>query len=583
MPQNWIIRWRCPGEASSDPGSKRRRSPFVGAGIAGGAPVPSAIGMQPIAGRLPGEVSSFFPLTGRAGLGWTLPMIPLNAPGRRLAIACLPLLAALFLPTPRTRADVRPHGLFTDHMVLQRGISVPVWGWADEGEEITVTFRDQTRTTRATGGRWMVRLSNLKAGGPDPLTIKGKNQVVLQDVLVGEVWIASGQSNMEWPMRLTFEAEKEIAKTANPQLRLYTVPKLRAIAPTNDVHASWAASTPETSPGFSAVGWYFGRDLQKALGVPVGIIHTSWGGSPAEVWMSDAVLSGNARYKKEILDPYPAAEAQYKGAIAQLEKEKAEAKASGKEFKKNAPWAPWRPTELYNGMIAPLIPYAIKGAIWYQGESNAGRAEQYRSLFTDMIRNWRRDWGEGDFGFHLVQLAPFTAIKPAPGDSNWAELREAQWLSTRRLKNVGMAVITDVGEENDIHPRRKEPVGARLALAARKVTYGEKIVHAGPEYRSMKVEGDHITLRFDNVGGGLVARGGDLKGFAIAGEDRHFEWADARIEGKTIVVRSPKVPKPVAVRYGWADYPVVNLWNAEGLPATPFRTDDFPMVTASKP
>lgn len=510
-------------------------------------------------------------------------MIPLNAPGRRLAIACLPLLAALFLPTPRTRADVRPHGLFTDHMVLQRGISVPVWGWADEGEEITVTFRDQTRTTRATGGRWMVRLSNLKAGGPDPLTIKGKNQVVLQDVLVGEVWIASGQSNMEWPMRLTFEAEKEIAKTANPQLRLYTVPKLRAIAPTNDVHASWAASTPETSPGFSAVGWYFGRDLQKALGVPVGIIHTSWGGSPAEVWMSDAVLSGNARYKKEILDPYPAAEAQYKGAIAQLEKEKAEAKASGKEFKKNAPWAPWRPTELYNGMIAPLIPYAIKGAIWYQGESNAGRAEQYRSLFTDMIRNWRRDWGEGDFGFHLVQLAPFTAIKPAPGDSNWAELREAQWLSTRRLKNVGMAVITDVGEENDIHPRRKEPVGARLALAARKVTYGEKIVHAGPEYRSMKVEGDHITLRFDNVGGGLVARGGDLKGFAIAGEDRHFEWADARIEGKTIVVRSPKVPKPVAVRYGWADYPVVNLWNAEGLPATPFRTDDFPMVTASKP
>jgi sialate O-acetylesterase len=505
-------------------------------------------------------------------------MIPFRTT-RRFLLPALLVLATL----PATlRADVRLHGLFTDHMVLQRGMSVPVWGWADDGEEVTVTIRDQTRTARARDGRWMVRLSPLKAGGPDRLTVKGRNQIQLEDVLVGEVWIASGQSNMEWPMRATHDADAEVAKTTNPQLRLYTVPKLRAIAPTNDVHASWSASSPSTTPNFSAVGYYFGRDLQKALGVPVGIIHTSWGGSPAEVWMSEAALTRNPRYEAEIVDAYPAALDQYKAALAKLEKDKAEAKAAGREFKGNAPWAPWRPTELYNGMIAPLIPYGIQGAIWYQGESNAGRAEQYRSLFVDMIRNWRQDWGQGDFGFHLVQLAPFMAIKSEPGDSTWAELREAQWLSTRKLRNVGMAVITDVGDEKDIHPRRKEPVGARLAISALGITYGRKTVPAGPEYKSIKISGNKAVLRFRNVGGGLVARDGDLKGFAIAGSDRHFVWAGAHIEGDTVVVSSASVTNPVAVRFGWADYPVVNLWNADGLPATPFRTDDFPMITAPK-
>jgi len=479
-------------------------------------------------------------------------------------------------------ADVRLHGLFTDNMVLQRGVPAPVWGWADDGEEITVQFRNQTVKTVAHGGKWMVKLKKLKAGGPDELKVAGKNSITLKNVLVGEVWIASGQSNMEWPMRASYQPETEIPKTANAQLRLFTVPKLKLNEPTNNVAGQWVESSPLTTSNFSAVGYYFGRDLQKALGMPVGIIHTSWGGSPAEVWMSEPALVSNLNYKRDILDVYPEAERKYREALAQFEKERDEARREGKPFAKFPPWPAWKPTELYNGMIANLIPCAIQGAIWYQGESNAGRAHQYRTLFTDMIQNWRDDWGQGDFSFLLVQLAPFKAIKNQPAESDWAELREAQLLSTTALPKVGLAVITDVGDEKDIHPKKKEPVGARLALAARRIAYGEKIVHAGPTYKGMKVRGDKAVLSFENVGRGLEARDGELKGFSIAGEDRKFVWAKAEIVGDKVVVNSPEVPKPAAVRYGWADYPVVNLWNKDGLPASPFRTDDFPMITAPK-
>jgi sialate O-acetylesterase len=272
----------------------------------------------------------------------------------------------------------------------------------------------------------------------------------------------------------------------------------------------------------------------------------------------------------------------HRDALATYEKEKAEAQQAGREFKKQAPRAPWRPTELYNGMIYPLLPYAFKGAIWYQGESNAGKAHQYRTLFPDMIRCWRRDWGQNDFTFLLVQLAPFKAIKDLPDESDWAELREAQLLSTKALPHVGMAVITDVGDPQDIHPTRKQPVGARLALAARGIAYGEKIEFSGPIYRSMQVRDGKAVLRFDHAGKGLEARDGALKGFAVCGDDRKFVWADAEIVGNTVVVSSPQVARPVAVRYGWADCPVVNLWNKDGLPASPFRTDDFPMLTAPK-
>jgi sialate O-acetylesterase len=345
---------------------------------------------------------------------------------------------------------------------------------------------------------------------------------------------------------------------------LFLVPKTKADAPRDDVKAEWKESAPQTVPGFSAVAYYFGRDLQKALNVPVGLIETCWGGSPAEVWMSQRVLEGNPDYKRDILDSYVAAVA----------------KASASTNKSQRPG--WKPTELYNGMIAPLIPYGIKGAIWYQGESNAGRAHQYRTLFADMIRNWRKDWGEGDFTFLAVQLAPFQGIKPQPVESDWAELREAQLLATKVLPKVGMAVITDVGEEKDIHPKKKAPVGGRLAVAARGIAYGEKIEYSGPVYKSMKLKGDKAVLSFDHTGGGLESRGGDLKGFAICGPEKKFVWAKAEIDGDKVVVSSPEVSQPVAVRFGWADFPVVNLWNKDDLPASPFRTDDFPMITAPK-
>jgi len=480
------------------------------------------------------------------------------------------------------QADVKLHGLFTDNMVLQRNASVPVWGWADNGEKVTVEFRGQKASTTAKDGKWMVHLKKLKAGPAEELRVTGNNSITLKNVLVGEVWIASGQSNMEWPMRASYEQETEIAKTANPLLRLYTVRKTKADEPRDNVSDSWQECNSSTTSNFSAVAYYFGRDLAKALKVPVGIIHTSWGGSPAEVWIRHEILESNPRYKSEILDAHAGQFAKYQQAVKLFETEQAEAQKEGKPFNKRRPSPAWKPTELYNGMIAPLIPFAIQGAIWYQGESNAGRAHQYRTLFADMIRNWRHDWKQGDFTFLEVQLAPFMAIKEQPAESTWAELREAQALATKTLPKVGMAVITDVGDEKDIHPKKKEPVGARLALAARAIAYGEDIVYSGPTYKGMKVKDGKAVLSFDHVGGGLEARGGELKGFAIAGADKKFVWAKAEIQGDKIVVSNSEVSEPVAVRYGWADCPVVNLWNKDGLPASPFRTDDFPMITIAQ-
>ncbi len=464
------------------------------------------------------------------------------------------------------RADVRLPALFSDNMVLQQGTAVPIWGWADEGEEVKVSFRGKSLNAKAQNGKWMVKLSRLKAGGPDNLIVEGKNRIELKNVLVGEVWICSGQSNMELPLKNTFEAEAAIAASGNPQLRLFHVPKTKADEPRDDVKGEWNSAGPESTSNFSAVAYYFGRDLQKALKVPVGLIETCWGGSPAEVWMSRRVLEANPEYKRDILDAY-------------VEK-------MGKGNTNKSARAPWKPTELYNGMIAPLIPFSIKGAIWYQGESNAGRAKQYRALFADMIRNWRADWAEGDFTFLEVQLAPYDKAKKRsletitekPEDSDWAELREAQLLATKVLPKVGMAVITDVGEKDDIHPKKKEPVGTRLALAARGIAYHEKIEYSGPIYKSMKVQGQKIILSFDHADG-LEARGGELKGFAICGPDKKFVWPKAQIDGNRVVVSSPEVTQPVAVRYGWSDFPVVNFWNKAGLPASPFRTDDFPMIT----
>jgi len=484
------------------------------------------------------------------------------------------LTSAILASCTAVHADVRLPALFSDNMVLQQGMRVPVWGWADNDEEVTVAFRGKEVRTTAKDGKWMVRLPAQKAGGPETLEARGRNTVKISNVLVGEVWVCSGQSNMEWPLNRSWQPEPDIAASANPNLRLFLVPKLKSNTPKDDVQAAWKAASPETTRGFSAVAYYFARDLQKALGgVPVGLIGTYWGGSPAEVWMSQAFLESRPGYKQDILGGYEAA------------LRKAQASTDGKIKPPG-----WKPAELYNGMIAPLIPFAIKGAIWYQGESNAGRAEQYRDLFPDMIRNWREDWKQGDFTFLAVQLAPWDRnrkrpleeITATPVESDWAELREAQWLATRLLPNVGMAVITDVGDKDDIHPTKKQPVGARLALAAQGIAYKKKIEYSGPIYRKMTVKGGKAIVSFDHARSGLEARDGKLQGFAICGPDRKFVWADAAIEGGRVVVSSPSVSEPVAVRYGWADYPVVNLYNKEGLPASPFRTDDFPMVSAGK-
>jgi sialate O-acetylesterase len=501
----------------------------------------------------------------------------------QILILALLLLSAVHLP-----ADVRLPGLFSEHMVLQQGLRAPVWGWADPGEPVTVTFRDRTTSTVTdSDGRWFLRLSRQKAGGPFAMVIQGNNRITLTNVLVGEVWIASGQSNMEWPMHRTSNPAEAIDSSANPQIRLFTVPKSRAKEPVADIPARWVESRPETVRDFSAVAYYFGRALHRARNVPVGLIHSSWGGSPAEVWMQHEVLNAHPAYRREILEPYLDRARQHQEALQRWDQEAAALEADGLKPKQARPGPIWEPAELYHAMIAPLVPYGIRGAIWYQGESNAERAWQYRSLFPDLIRNWRAQWGQGAFPFLAVQLAPWDRNKNrAPeliaaeiGESSWAELREAQLLATRALPNVGLAIITDAGDKDDIHPAQKELVGERLALLARSIAHGENIVAQGPLYRRMRIRDDRIILHFDHARGGLYARGGALRGFTICGEDGKFMPAQAEINGNQVILSSPLVPKPVAARYGWADYPMVNLFNGEGLPASPFRTDDFSLTT----
>jgi sialate O-acetylesterase len=465
--------------------------------------------------------------------------------GSVLILVFLVMLAASVCAS----AEVKPNSLFSDNAVLQRGMAVPVWGTAANGENVTVTFQNQHVSTTAKDGKWMVRLKPLEAGGPFTMTIEGSNKIELKNMLVGEVWACSGQSNMGWTLKDSAGGEQAMAASKDPMLRLLSDRPNPSDVPVEDVNSNWLEAGPESTSWFSGIGYFFGRDLRKALNVPVGLINASYGGTRIEAWMSARVLK-----------PTPEMDAMLKQ------------------------WPEWaqKPnyaTVLYKGMIHPLLPYAIRGVIWYQGEGNAGEAYKYRTLFPDLIRNWREDWGQGDFPFLFVQLAPYTAVVAEPEESVWAELREAQLLTSIHCPNTAMAVITDYGDPVDIHPKQKEPVGARLALAARAIAYGEQIVYRGPLYRSVAFKGSRAVLEFDSVGGGLVAKDGDLKGFTIAGEDRKFRNAVATIVGHRVVVSSPDVPKPVAVRYAWASCPVVNLYNKEGLPASPFRTDDFPILT----
>jgi len=518
------------------------------------------------------------------------------------------LMAAL-MPLPKAGAEVTLPALFCDNMVLQHGVAVPVWGKADPGEAVAVAMCDQEqKATAGDDGKWLVRLDPLTYGGPFRLTVTGNNRIEINNVLVGEVWVCSGQSNMQWNVANSDNAPQEIADAQYPKIRLFTVQRTSSLTPLQDVQGTWVECSPETVPGFTAVGYFFGRDLHRELNLPIGLINSSWGGTPAEAWTTlekmdeyEQTKSLVERVRAQIAEhpdlvanwaqynaEFNKASSEYQKARAEWQKAVERAKQEGTQ-PPPAPKGPGpvgnhcTPSALYNAMIQPLIPYGIQGAIWYQGEGNAGRAYQYRTLFAAMIECWRENWGQGDFPFLFVQLANFMAVQTDPNNgSAWAELREAQTM-TLQLPNTGMAVTIDIGEAENIHPRNKQDVGQRLALWALAKTFNRDIEYLGPAYKAMAVEGNKIRLQLDHVGGGLVARGGpELKGFVIAGEDKKFVWATAEIEGDTVVVSSPEVAAPVAVRYGWADNPVCNLYNEEGLPASPFRTDDWPGVTANK-
>ena len=506
-----------------------------------------------------------------------------------------------------TQAKVTLNALFSDNAVFQRNMPVPIWGTAAPNEVVTAEFSSQKKVATADSqGRWKVILDPMSASAePRTLTITGStdnHKSQIRNILVGEVWICSGQSNMAFDFKGVANAATEGPLANYPKLRMFKVNAKAALQPQTEIAGMWVECSPKTVEGFSAVGYFFGRDIHKATGVPVGMIHSSVSGTPAEYWVS---LSGlqkepafpgyletlrirmanydqeSVKYSKELAD-YPAKLKEWDEQTGKVYNEAL--KAWGDENKKNKaegkpqllkpqpsvpkPTPPAVPergaaTQLFNAKIAPLIPYAIKGVIWYQGESNSRKPFEYRTLFSRLIADWREKWGEGDFPFLFVQIAPFNGNPP--------ELREAQFLTWKKTANTAMAVITD--SPAALHPAQKEPVGKRLALAARALAYGEKIEYSGPEYDSMKIDRNRVILSFKHVGSGLAAKDGPLKGFTIAGADKNFVDAQADIQGDSVVVTSDRVPVPVAVRYGWASIPDVNLWNKEGLPASPFRTD----------
>jgi sialate O-acetylesterase len=489
-------------------------------------------------------------------------------------------------------ADPLLPSVFGDHMVLQRNAKVPVWGWADPGEKITVTLgRQSVSGHAASDGRWQATLKPMRAGGPFELVVRGDGTAVhIKDVLIGEVWICSGQSNMGWAVANSNDAQAEIAAANYPDVRLFTVKQTVADTPQTDCEAEWKACSSDTVAWFTAVGYFFGRELHRELGVPIGLIESDWGGTPAESWASAEALE-EIESCAPLLERWVATITNHPSEkYKKYEKDFAAWEALDEEGRKSVrqpgaplgPDSPHRPSSLYNAMISPLIPYAMKGVIWYQGESNAQRAYQYRDLFPEMIQDWRQQWGGRSFPFLFVQLANFKARTEQPQEkSAWAELREAQ-LMALSLKNTGMAVAIDIGSGENIHPKNKQDVGKRLALNALANTYRKRVAYSGPVFGSMKIKGDAIRLSFDHTSDGLVAEGGSLKGFSIAGADQKFVWADARIEGSKVFVRAAGVPNPVAVRYAWADNPECNLYNGAGLPATPFRTDSWQGVTVDR-
>ncbi|MEI6239423.1 MAG: sialate O-acetylesterase [Planctomycetia bacterium] len=515
--------------------------------------------------------------------------------------AALVTSVALALLAPAARADVALNNMFGDHMVLQQGIKNRVWGKADPGEAVTVTLGGQSKSTTAgADGAWHVFLDPvMEYGGPHTLAVKGKNTVAFTDVLIGEVWVCAGQSNMQWSVNQANDPDLEKAAAKFPNIRLVSVPQVGIQEPQWNFNGSWQVCSPETVGEFSAVGYLFGRQLHQTLGVPIGLIDNAWGGSAAEAWVKRDKLAAHPTLKAiherwvKTEEGVEAAKADFEKKMAEWKAAVAKAKSEGKpepkqpanpegQMKGNA-----RPGNIHSGVLTPSIGYGIKGAIWYQGESNAGRAYQYRELFPFMIKSWREEWGLGDFPFYWVQLADFKAEKPEPAESDWAELREAQTMTMKKLPNTGEAVIIDIGEGKDIHPKNKQDVAKRLARWALAETYKVPAIPCrSPLYKSMEKQGSKIVLAFDNVDAKAAGwRPFDVAepvGFTIAGADKKFVAAQAKIlPDGMIEVWSDAVAEPVAVRYAWADNPVCNMYSAAGLPLTPFRTDDFPGVTAT--
>ena len=512
----------------------------------------------------------------------------------------LSLLA--LLASPIAMAAPKLASPFTDHAVLQREQSLPVWGRADPGEPIEVSLAGkQAKTTADAKGEWSVKLPALPAGGPFELKVVGKQTISLKDILVGEVWLCSGQSNMDFTVAKTEkrayagtrDAEKEIAEAKFPQIRMFTTEWCRSAEPLKTAQGEWKVCSPETVGDFSAVAYFFGRKLHQDLKVPVGLVTSAYGASSGESWISREALTANPAFKG-LLDDFakkredfaakPNAMADYETAMAKWKAAADAAKAEGKKPGR-APAHPdpvqdqHNPTVMFNGMIAPIIPYAVKGAIWYQGESNTGNAALYKSLQQTLVYDWRIRWQQEHFAFHAVLLAGYNAAKPEPADSRLASFREAQ-CSLLELPETGIVSAADIGEEKDVHPRNKQDVGLRLALSALGMTYGQRIQYdrplpsSGPVFQDSAAEANAVRLRFRHVDGGLMSKGGPLKGFSIAGADGKFVWADARIEGDQVVVSHASVSHPKIVRYAWADFPNnATFYNAANLPALPFRTD----------
>jgi sialate O-acetylesterase len=483
----------------------------------------------------------------------------------------------MLLAGAQARTQVTLPKVLASHMVVQRDLPVHVWGMASPNEPVSVSFRGETVSTAASElGRWSLHLKPGAAGGPFQITVTGKDEqaITLDDVLVGDVWVASGQSNMEFMMHQAETAGQDLPKAGIPDIRLLVVKKAATLYPQDDIQTDgWAASTPDTAKDFSAVAWYFAREIEQREHVPVGVIDSTWGGTPGEAWTRMTALGEDAA-----LDPLFASWGRmiekHNDALL-LEKNEQrlidEAKAAGKPAPV-IPWVPtlesWGPGMLWNGMIAPLTPMAIRGAIWYQGESNSvlDRAPLYGRVFRTLIEDWRHQWGVGDFPFLYVQISNF---KSTPAE-DWAVLREQQ-LKTLELRNTAMAVTIDIGTPGNVHPPDKVDVGLRLARAARVLSYGEKLEYSGPIFRQATPEGAAIRAWFDHADG-LTAKGGSVTGFEVAGADGRFVPAIAKIDGLSIVALSPDVAQPVFVRYGWANSPDCDLFNGDGLPASPFTS-----------